>query len=131
MPYLTSPVSRFLLRISLVLFLFSTGPALIQLYAEESRSMVSMPIRVEIYESQSEEARPEFSLKGGKGSLNDDFVTPYATNDSVELQFRERPDLIYGAPAFGFSRLPFKYDSTLLGENTAGKTLSPNWAYQT
>ena len=87
MPYLTSPVSRFLLRISLVLFLFSTGPALIQLYAEESRSKVSMPIRVEIYESQSEEARPEFSLKGGKGSLNDDFVTPYATNDSVELQF--------------------------------------------
>ena len=123
MPYLMSPVSRFLLRISFVLFLFSTGSALVQLYAVESRSTVSMPVRVELYESQPEAARPELSPKGGEGALNDDFVSPYTTNDSVELQFSERPDRIYGAPAFGFTRLPFKYDKTGVRELRAGPIL--------
>ena len=98
------------------------------LLSQNTSSYESMPIRIELYEAIGAEKKAAYKTTVGssnpdtvtstknqpfnEGINNDDFVEPTEKLHLISVPENKIPDKVYLAPAFGFFRLPFKYDET-------------------
>lgn len=107
-----------------------SGPAL----AADARSVAPLSVQVQLFEDMSAEKNSADGKKSNKTKANDAAGANLESNnddavETVEKQvviadpIEKDPDKIYQARAFGFHRLPFKYDETGVRELHKGPML--------